>query len=68
MIGTNSSWTVEDAECTIMGVSGGTHTVDFTQCDIGDAACISTFGPTVPITFTVTGGETYAVEVTSDLF
>jgi hypothetical protein len=59
---------MKPGECTIMGVSEGTHTVDFTQCDIGDAACISTFGSAVPVTFSVSGGETYSIEVTSDLF
>ena len=76
-LGTGLEWVIQTypfgadmkpGECTIMGVSEGSHIVEFTQCNIGDAACISTFGPTIPISFSVTGGETYTIEVTSGLF
>ncbi len=59
---------MKPGECVIMGVSEGSYTVDLTQCQIGDAACISMFGPTITENFTVSGGQTHTIDVTSGMF
>lgn len=59
---------MKPGECTIMGVSASQHTVELTQCNIGGAACTSTFGPTKNIVFSVLDGETYTLDVTSNTF
>ena len=59
---------MKPGECNQFGVTNGTYTVRLTQCNIGDAACTSTFGATVSQMFTVASGETYSITVTSALF
>ena len=59
---------MKPGECTIFGVHEGSHSVELTQCNIGDEACTSNFGPTKTIDFAVNGGETYTIDVTSGFF
>ena len=59
---------MKPGECTIFGLSASQHTVSFQQCNIGDAACTSTFGATVQKVFAVANGETYTFEVNASLF
>ncbi|GMT47420.1 MAG: hypothetical protein IEMM0007_0986 [bacterium] len=60
---------MKPGECTIFGVSAGTHTVELTQCYISDnSACSSNFGTTKTRNFSVADGETYTVDVTEGFF
>ena len=59
---------MKPGECTIFGVTPSQLTVELQQCNIGDAACISTIGPTKMIVFTVVDGETFILDVTNNTF
>lgn len=59
---------LKPAECTIFGLNEGSHTVELTQCNIGDEGCTSTFGPTKAVDFSVIGGQTYTIDVKSGFF
>lgn len=59
---------MKPGECTIMGVISRQYIVEIQQCDIGDAACTSTFGPVKSIVFSVLEGETYTLNVTNTTF
>ena len=59
---------MKPGECTIFGVATGTRTVELTQCDIADAACTLTFGPTKSLDFSVADGETYTISVDKSFF
>ncbi|VAX32779.1 hypothetical protein MNBD_NITROSPIRAE03-968 [hydrothermal vent metagenome] len=75
---TGLSWVIQEyafgadmkpGECTIFGVSAGTHTVELTQCYISDnSACSSNFGTTKTRNFSVADGETYTIDVTEGFF
>jgi hypothetical protein len=55
-------------ECTVFGLNPGGYSVTFQQCNIGDAACTSYFGPTKDVVFSVNSGETYTVDVSGNFF
>jgi hypothetical protein len=55
-------------ECTLVGLNPGGYSATFQQCNISDAACTSSFGPTREVVFSVQNGETYTVEVNSSFF
>ena len=55
-------------KCTIMGVTSRQFSVELQQCNIGDAACTSTFGSVKIIVFSVLDGETFTLDVTSNTF
>lgn len=60
---------MKPGECTIMGVlANQTFTAELQQCTIGDEACITYFGPTEFIPFTLGNGETFTLSVDSTLF
>lgn len=56
-------------ECTIFGLSPGTYSVTFQQCNIsGDEGCASTIGNPKKVMFTTTMGETHTVDVSASFF
>lgn len=59
---------MKPGECTIMGVVARQYTAELQQCNIGGAACTSTFGPTKMIVFSVLSGETFTLDVASSTF
>jgi hypothetical protein len=77
-LSTGVAWNFENAypfgadmkpgECTNMGVAASQYTISFQQCNIGGAACTSTFGPTRMVVFSVNQGETHTIEVNSGFF
>lgn len=59
---------MKPGECTNMGVVVQQYTVQLQQCNIGDAACTSNFGPSRSVVFSVAQGETYTLTVDSNFF
>ncbi len=59
---------MKPGECTNMGVDARQYTIELLQCEIEDDGCISWFGPTRTVVFSVTEGETYTLTVDSSFF
>ncbi len=59
---------MKPGECTNMGVASNQYTVQFQQCNISDEDCISNFGISKLVVFSVDDGETHTVTVDNDFF
>lgn len=59
---------MKPGECTKMGVPASQITMELQHCNISNAACTSYFGVTKTIVFSVLGGQTYTLSVTSNTF
>jgi len=59
---------MKPGECTLFGLSPGGYSATFQQCNIGNEACTSNFGPARQEVFTVQSNETHTVTVTASYF
>ena len=59
---------MKPGECTSFGLLAGSYKVDFTQCNIADEACTSTFGSTIQEIITVGDGQTQTITVNNGFF
>ena len=59
---------MKPGECTLFGLSPGGYSVNLQQCNIGNDACTSYFGPVRSEVFTVQSNETHSVTVTASYF
>jgi len=59
---------MEPGECTSVVLDEGSYTVEINQCNISDAACISSFGPTISRTFSIGNHHAHTIMVNNSFF